>query len=169
MSLVGTLWKSNANGDILTVTSDEGNWVGISDDDSGNTHYMNASFLRRRYKRMQPDMVNHPPHYRGNGSGIECIDVAEHMSFVLGNALKYIWRYESRGSGEQDLRKAKWYLQRALGFGHSPIPPHKARNLLYDVLQHEPSGLRHGLFSLILFGDLRKAIFAIDEELERDV
>jgi TPR repeat protein len=118
---------------------------------------------------MQPDMVNHPPHYKDNGSGIECIEVSEQMPFVLGNALKYIWRYESRGSSGQDLRKAKWYLQRALYNGHAASMPFKARALLNRVLGHEPAGLRYRLFILMFENKFDLAISAIDSELERYV
>jgi hypothetical protein len=38
------------------------------------------------------DAVNHPQHYNAHGSGIECIQITEHMNFNLGNAVKYIWR-----------------------------------------------------------------------------
>ena len=52
---------------------------------------------------MKHDAVNHPKHYTGHPSGIECIQVTEHMGFNLGNALKYIWRCDLKGSGSQDL------------------------------------------------------------------
>lgn len=38
------------------------------------------------------DAVNHPRHYTTHPSGVECIQVTEHMAFNLGNAVKYIWR-----------------------------------------------------------------------------
>jgi len=38
------------------------------------------------------ELVNHPDHYNKHPSGVECIDIVEHMSFNLGNAVKYIWR-----------------------------------------------------------------------------
>ena len=60
------------------------------------------------------DMVNSPPHYTGHPSGIECIQVTEHMNFCLGNALKYIWRSGSKGDALEDLRKARWYLDREI-------------------------------------------------------
>lgn len=63
---------------------------------------------------MKHDAVNHPKHYTGHPSGIECIQVTEHMGFNLGNALKYIWRCDLKGSGSQDLEKAIWYIQREL-------------------------------------------------------
>lgn len=59
-------------------------------------------------------MVNHPPHYRDNGSGVECITVVEHMTFNLGNAVKYIWRHNEKGNPLQDLQKARWYLDREI-------------------------------------------------------
>lgn len=63
---------------------------------------------------MTADMVNEPPHYRKHPSGIECIQVTEHMSFNCGNAVKYIWRSDHKGSKVQDLQKAKWYIEREI-------------------------------------------------------
>jgi hypothetical protein len=60
-----------------------------------------------------PDPVNHPAHYTGHPSGIECIQITEHMSFLLGNVIKYVWRADLKG-GVEDLRKAAWYLDRAI-------------------------------------------------------
>lgn len=59
------------------------------------------------------DSVNHPKHYN-QIQGVECIDVAEQMSFNLGNALKYIWRCEGKGNKVQDLKKAAWYINREI-------------------------------------------------------
>lgn len=60
------------------------------------------------------DPVNHPSHYTGHPSGIECIQVTEHMNFNLGNAVKYIWRCGEKGFQIQDLKKAAWYLEREI-------------------------------------------------------
>jgi hypothetical protein len=60
------------------------------------------------------DVVNHPPHYTSSQSGIECIEVTEHMNFCLGNAMKYLWRAGLKGSKVEDLRKAIWYIQREI-------------------------------------------------------
>lgn len=60
------------------------------------------------------DVVNHPPHYtRG---GIEAIDVIEawHLDFCTGNALKYLARAGHKGDAAEDLKKARWYIDRAL-------------------------------------------------------
>ena len=60
------------------------------------------------------DPVNHPAHYTNHPSGVECIQITEHMSFNLGNAVKYIWRADLKGKSEEDLKKAIWYIQREL-------------------------------------------------------
>jgi hypothetical protein len=56
------------------------------------------------------DPVNNPKHYTSHPSGVECIQITRHMSFNLGNALKYIWRADLKGSAVQDLEKAVFYL-----------------------------------------------------------
>jgi len=63
------------------------------------------------------DPVNHPFHYTNHPSGVECIDITEHMGFNLGNAVKYIWRNDLKSAviGDvEDLRKAQWYLEREI-------------------------------------------------------
>lgn len=59
------------------------------------------------------DLVNHPAHYAG--AKWESIDVIEALGnqFRLGNALKYLFRHEKKG-GIEDLKKARWYLEREL-------------------------------------------------------
>lgn len=64
------------------------------------------------------DNVNHPAHYTGHVSGMECIDVVQFMSFMHGSAFKYIWRWREKG-GVESLEKALWYLKR--GAGASPM------------------------------------------------
>jgi hypothetical protein len=59
------------------------------------------------------DNVNHPKHYTQHPSGVECIQVTEHMNFCLGNAMKYIWR-ASLKNGTEDLYKAIWYINREI-------------------------------------------------------
>lgn len=60
------------------------------------------------------DVVNQPPHYTKHPSGIECIEITEHMGFCLGNTIKYIWRADLKGDAIQDLEKAAWYLNREI-------------------------------------------------------
>lgn len=60
------------------------------------------------------DPVNHPKHYTDHPSGIECIQITEHMGFNLGNAVKYLWRCDLKKNHSEDLRKAIWYIEREL-------------------------------------------------------
>lgn len=60
------------------------------------------------------ETVNHPPHYKAHPSGVECIQVTEHMNFCLGNAVKYIWRADHKNDAIEDLQKAMWYVQREI-------------------------------------------------------
>lgn len=64
------------------------------------------------------DAINKPAHY--NQGPIECIDAmqivltpGEYRGFLKGNAIKYLWREENKG-GIEDLRKARWYLDRLI-------------------------------------------------------
>jgi len=73
------------------------------------------------------DNVNHPKHY--NAHGIECIEAIratltdeEFRGYCKGNVLKYTWR-EQYKNGDEDLRKAEWYLSR----------------LINDIRKHEPT------------------------------
>jgi Protein of unknwon function (DUF3310) len=60
------------------------------------------------------DPVNHPYHYTAHPSGVECIQITEHMGFNLGNAVKYIWRADLKTDAIEDLRKAAWYVSREI-------------------------------------------------------
>lgn len=58
--------------------------------------------------------VNHPPHYNSHPSGVECIQVVEHMSFNIGNAIKYLWRADHTTDPITNLKKAAWYINREI-------------------------------------------------------
>lgn len=60
------------------------------------------------------DRVNHPKHYTSHPSGVECIEITEHMGFCIGNAIKYLWRASLKGEQIEDLRKARWYIDREI-------------------------------------------------------
>ncbi len=63
---------------------------------------------------MKHDPVNHPKHYTEHPSGVECIEITEHMNFNVGNAIKYLWRAGLKGEQVEDLRKARWYIDREI-------------------------------------------------------
>jgi hypothetical protein len=60
------------------------------------------------------DNVNHPKHYTSHPSGVEAIEITEHFNFNKGNAIKYIWRSSDKGKEVEDLRKARWYIDREI-------------------------------------------------------
>ena len=57
------------------------------------------------------DNVNHPKHY--TYGPIECIEVVQHMPYLDGNAIKYLWRHRHK-NGKEDLEKAIWYIKRII-------------------------------------------------------
>jgi hypothetical protein len=91
------------------------NWCNAAN--GGDVHFLSISEWDAVEKRVS-DAVNHPPHYQGK---VECIDAIEaalgNDGFVAccrGNAIKYIYRAGRKGDSVEDLRKAAWYLDRAI-------------------------------------------------------
>jgi len=68
------------------------------------------------------DMVNAPSHYQAGG--LEVINIIEAFSlgFHDGNAIKYILRAGRKGDRLEDLRKARWYLDREIASEEKGIP-----------------------------------------------
>lgn len=91
--------------------------------------------------RVVDDNVNHPKHYTGHPSGVECITITEHMSFCLGNAVKYIWRADLKNDAIEDLEKAKWYISREIERRQSAL--HAGRSEDDDVVNKTISEIRH--------------------------
>ena len=60
------------------------------------------------------DVVNNPKHYTNHPSGIECIQITEHMGFCLGNAINYLWRAALKNDAVEDMKKAIWYINREI-------------------------------------------------------
>ena len=69
--------------------------------------------------KVEEDLVNHPSHY--TSGGIECIDAIaasmtpdEYAGFLKGQVIKYVWRYRLKGKPLEDLKKARFYLERLI-------------------------------------------------------
>lgn len=132
----GTILQS---GDELTRVDKDSGWTPITEEEVGNP--LTAEMIDDvygiptwKYRRSmcgtvrtyhqeiirlmdtvnEPDMVNHPPHYTQHASGIECIEVTEHMGFCLGNAVKYLWRADLKHDTIEDMEKAVWYIKREI-------------------------------------------------------
>lgn len=70
----------------------------------------------------EENSINHPNYYNSHPSGTECIEIAKHYPFCIGNVIKYLWRaglkkdnsLSDTGKELEDLMKAKWYLEYAI-------------------------------------------------------
>jgi len=62
------------------------------------------------------EKVDHPRHYNAHPSGIECIELIEHLPTNFGNAVKYIWRCGLKATETpiRDLKSARWYVEREI-------------------------------------------------------
>jgi len=62
------------------------------------------------------DPVNHPSHY--TQGPMQVIDIIEQYGFCddfrLGNCVKYLFRHKLKGTALEDLKKARWYLDRKI-------------------------------------------------------
>lgn len=68
------------------------------------------------------EAVSHPEHYKGV-CGLEAIEVMKnflpkyqnsHVSYLIGNVIKYVLRAPSKGKEMEDLMKAREYLDLAI-------------------------------------------------------
>lgn len=68
-------------------------------------------------------MSTNPDHYRT--SSLEVIEIIEafQLDFCLGNAVKYILRDGKKPGASDDLRKARWYITRAIQHKDDEMPP----------------------------------------------
>ena len=100
------------------------------------------------------DAVNHPSHYQGS-AGVECIEIAEHLGFNLGNAFKYAWRGGVKTEDAlEDWQKSRWYLhrerqRRAAGCAHDTSLPPRAAGAMLRVLEVDGDTARTRLLKAI--------------------
>ena len=65
-----------------------------------------------------PDPVEKPAHYRVGE--VECIDYIQQQlgsgvkDYLRGQVYKYMHRHQYKGAEVEDLRKAKWYIDRLI-------------------------------------------------------
>lgn len=87
----------------------EGSWV-----TPVKQRLLSAADIDRIRAGKEVDMVNSPPHYKVGG--METIDFieAKQLNYNLGNVVKYITRADHKGNRIEDLKKAKWYLEREI-------------------------------------------------------
>ena len=81
--------------------------------------FMRYKEVRDMLNEQSVDVVNSPPHYKTGGieaiEGIEASMAPEaYAGYLKGNIMKYMWRYERKGKPIEDLKKARWYLDRLI-------------------------------------------------------
>ena len=104
-----------------TTAVQETSWFEPIEDNGCKDGVCPVPWATKPYRpELQPDLVNHPPHYT-DGS-IECIDAIEAQltpeewrGYLKGNIAKYAWRERHKG-GTESLRKARFYLNRLIEF-----------------------------------------------------
>lgn len=76
-----------------------------------------CAYLREQLGKVPADdQVSNPSHYNSHPSGVECIEIIEHMPLNVGNAIKYLWRAGLKDGAptEQDYKKAIWFITREI-------------------------------------------------------
>jgi hypothetical protein len=77
-------------------------------------HPVTGKMLMQAAGKPKADNVNHPAHYKVGG--VETIDFieAKSLNYNLGNVVKYITRAGHKNDLVEDLKKARWYLNREI-------------------------------------------------------
>lgn len=100
-----TCIRVNSNNDYLSFSSKK--------------HYKHEGCYIHEYTA--DNNVNSPNHYKqGKQEVIEIIEESAtnypvSVSYHIGNVIKYIMRAPFKGRMKEDLEKANWYLERAIG------------------------------------------------------
>ena len=114
------------------------------------------------------EMVNDPKHY--NPGDIEAIEVIEdwNLYFSVGSAVKYIARLGAKDLELQELEKTRWYLERVNSNGiGSSVAVSKKFNPDIVIKDWGLNELLGYVLKFIYYEDFKKAILALDMEIER--
>lgn len=93
------------------------------------------------------DMINHPPHYKDD-SGIECIDIKEHLSSTAGDCFKYLYRCGNKDATTLEPANAKWYAERSQQNGYAvfhPEAPEHIKDMLLLVAKSRAGNIRYAM------------------------
>ena len=68
---------------------------------------------------MSDEHINHPKHYNINWRGDQAIETYTYirswkMDYPESNIIKYVTRHPYKGKSLEDLKKARWYLDRLI-------------------------------------------------------
>lgn len=121
------------------------------------------------------EQVAHPRHYNQHPSGIECIEIIEHLPANLSHAFKYIWRCGLKTANDplRELRSAEWYVRREMdrrkNFAVDGYAQTDAvwRYLAEKITAEAKSREAHDLLALCLDDLLQNDLEAIAKRLEK--
>ncbi|MBW3093084.1 DUF3310 domain-containing protein [Bifidobacterium sp. 82T10] len=120
-------------------------------------------------KHWANDPVNSPNHYTRSHPGMECIGLTEDTSFCLGNAIKYLWRYHSKGRPVEDLEKARWYLCRCIDRCERIAWTRQQRDMLSKLaLEDSAPYVEIALWADLHQGDLDATLYHLDTLIEQE-
>lgn len=111
-----TLWTAGEEGEILGFASNEAD-VRVYFPGQDDWWWVSADNLEHIVEEDSFDPVERPAHY--NQGKYEVIDVIEDWgldkNYFLGNVIKYVARSAHKGNEAEDLKKARFYLDRYIG------------------------------------------------------
>lgn len=115
MSRKNEKWPDDPNANLCG----KGGESGPSPSDEYTDKVEDVTCEECKQKLSAGDAINSPSHY--TQGKVECIDAIESAvvgltgtdAFATGQAIKYLWRWKMKG-GVEDLKKAKWYLDRLI-------------------------------------------------------
>lgn len=121
--------RASCVGKVFTIQEvseieDNGQYFPVYDLDDGDSEILWDEDELKAVEDKPIDMVNSPKHYCDLIEDYECYEVMKlffgEEAFIAHckcNALKYIWRHDKKG-GQEDLKKAKWYLDKVREYNH---------------------------------------------------
>lgn len=109
------------------------------------------------------EMINQPKHYNDE-SGVPCCDVTDFMMFNSGNCFKYLYRCGSKFDDIEDLKKAKWYSNRAAVLGESVSK--EANENIRDVMRFREGNIYKAMRA-VKFSNWMLVIEWLDLEIAR--
>lgn len=111
--------------------------------------------------------VEHPAHYTSRGIGFECIGITQCQTFCVGNAIKYLWRFKSKGKPLEDLQKSLWYAHRAAMLGQRVSQADiRCANILRLLIDHT-QGFERVSWQALAENDWHGYIEALTRMIER--
>lgn len=124
------------------------------------------------------ERVDHPRWYNQHPSGIECIEIIEHLPGNLSAAVKYIWRcgLKQTETPLRDLQSARWYTEREservdlfeLDGEEPPKTDVVWRMLAHKVIRaSEPHSVLADYLQELLDGHFSEMVAAIDYAIEQ--